>query len=106
MNISFMEGIEYLNTVNNKLLILRKTKEEKIIQYLVFCNIIKRLVYKMSKSEYITFDDFKENFADKLNSSSERIIVEDALKSDQMNYIKDDYSKIVDKISIKKNKRF
>ena len=56
MNISFMEGIEYLNTVNNKLLILRKTKEEKIIQYLVFCNIIKRLVYKMSKSEYITFE--------------------------------------------------
>ena len=87
MNISFIQAINYINTVNNHLLVLCETKEEKITQYRLFCNTLKKLEDKMSKSEYITTEELQEEFINKL--------INPLKLKDCIDYIKNDYLQLI-----------
>ncbi len=95
MNISFIQAINYINTVNSHLLVLCENKEEKIIQYQLFCNTLKELENKMSNSEYITLEEFKEEFINKLVNPLEHKIIKQSPDKNSIGYMKNDYLQLI-----------
>ena len=95
MNISFIQAIIYLNQVNSNLLKLCKTKEDVIIQYLLFYYVIRSLEDKMKRIEYIEEEDLKQEFANRLSSSSEHNFIKNALNENGENSIKENYFQLM-----------